>query len=145
MVEKHISIYVKIQLPLNWSKQWFCQNYAKNLPLSAPQCGRTGGSYLKSPTLSTPATVKTSPQPQPWPCSHPYYHLWSCPSHWTRSHPNELYDPVWPGPAYCLLWLFSFLPSCQSMPESSEPLEAMTIEQVWMQALSLLQAVYQWW
>ena len=37
MVENHISIYVKIQLPLNWSKQWFCQNYGKNHPLLAPQ------------------------------------------------------------------------------------------------------------
>ena len=33
----HINIYQK-QLPLNWSKQWFCQNGSENYPLLAPQC-----------------------------------------------------------------------------------------------------------
>ena len=28
---------VKIQLPLNWSKQWFCWSYGKNCPLLASQ------------------------------------------------------------------------------------------------------------
>ena len=29
--------HINIQLPLNWSKQWFCQNYGKICPLLAPQ------------------------------------------------------------------------------------------------------------
>ena len=37
-MEIDISTDVEIRLPLNWSKQSFCQSYGRNHPLSASQC-----------------------------------------------------------------------------------------------------------